>query len=93
MIFLQEKCDVYSFGILLLEMSLTHGNTKDLLFEGKSAHAVMAVVAAKWAPTPEPSFAAAFPGISRIIAACLSSNPQQRPTISEVHGDLTRNII
>ncbi|KAJ8759701.1 hypothetical protein K2173_009802 [Erythroxylum novogranatense] len=89
-----EKCDVYSFGVLALEIvmgkhprdlisSLSSSNIQDDLLSELLDHRLI---------PPENQIAEIITTIVKIAISCLRSNPQSRPTMQRISLKLSTRI-
>ncbi|KAI5566636.1 hypothetical protein BDE02_13G033900 [Populus trichocarpa] len=94
-----EKCDVYSFGVLTMEviMGMHPGDLISSLsasaFSSSSCsqinqHALLKDVIDQRIPLPENRVAEGLVYIIKIAFACLLANPQSRPTMRQVASEL-----
>ena len=77
-----EKCDVYSFGVLLLEMCFRHGLRE--AFTGLGGMAAVHKVAAGWQPELPPYVQHDLPVLGSLIRRCLHAKFRERPAIANV---------
>lgn len=90
-----EKCDVYSFGVLTLEIIMGR-HPGDLLSPSSSStslpmsqHTILKDVLDQCIPPPEHRVASGVVYIARLAFACLCTDPQSRPTMKQVASDLS----
>ncbi|CAI8586538.1 unnamed protein product [Vicia faba] len=87
-----EKCDVFSFGVLCLEiiMGKHPGDLISTLFsscEAPKAHSLLLKdVLDQRLPLPENSIAKDVILVAKLAFACLSENPRSRPTMKQVYN-------
>jgi len=85
-----EKCDVYSFGVLALEIIMGK-HPRDLISQFVSPSMpptvqdlLLADVLDQWPPQPTKPIDGEVILIVRLALACLSQNPRSRPTMEQV---------
>lgn len=89
---MNEKCDVFSFGVLCLEIIMGKHPGDLILTLFSSSEAPMAYnlllkdVLDTRLPLPENSVAKDVILIAKIAFACLSGNPHSRPTMKQVYN-------
>ncbi|CAI9276130.1 unnamed protein product [Lactuca saligna] len=83
-----EKCDVYSFGIVALEMIMgkLHGELPTL----SADYLVLENVGYSRIPLPSPQVEKQVNLVLNLSRACLNSNPQERPTMRQVSNLLMK---
>ncbi|TYJ15785.1 hypothetical protein E1A91_A10G206700v1 [Gossypium mustelinum] len=97
-----EKCDVYSFGVLTIEVLMgTHpgdllsylsssASASTLPFMSNDQHVLLKDVIDKRLSPPEIEAAEGVVSTIKIAFACLNDNPQHRPTMQQVAQALSR---
>lgn len=78
-----EKCDVYSFGVLALEV-IKGKHPGDIIFSGSSPSAKkmqLVDVLDQRLPPPPPKILDELTKIVNLAIASLNTNPQSRPTM------------
>lgn len=88
-----EKCDVYSFGVLTLEiiMGMHPGEFISSLRETSIAqNLLLKDVLDPRLPLPTKSIVEGVILIAKLAFACLNENPQFRPTMEQVSMELMR---
>ena len=89
---MNEKCDVFSFGVLCLEiiMGKHPGDLTLTLFSSSEVpmayNLLLKDVLDKRLPLPENSVAKDVFLIAKMAFACLSENPHSRPTMKQVYN-------
>lgn len=94
-----EKCDVYSFGVLTLEIIMGRhpGDFISALLSPSSSstslpmsqHTILKDVLDQCIPPPEHRVASGVVYIAKLAFACLRADPQSRPTMKQVASDLS----
>ncbi|EEF39415.1 receptor protein kinase, putative [Ricinus communis] len=91
-----EKCDVYSFGVVTFE-TIMGRHPADLISSVMSTsslsspvdqHILFKDVIDQRLPTPEDKVGEGLVSVARLALACLSTNPQSRPTMRQVSSYL-----
>nr|KAJ0218264.1 hypothetical protein LSAT_V11C300125340 [Lactuca sativa] len=83
-----EKCDVYSFGIVALEVIMgKHPGEVPTL---RADYLVLANVGDSRIPLPSPHVEKKVNMVLNLSRACLNSNPQERPTMCQVSNLLMK---
>lgn len=88
-----KKCDVYSFGVLALEI-LMGKHPRDLIMSSSVASTIVGrdldlkEVLDQRISYPQHSVAKKVMLIARIAFACLNENPRTRPTMEQVCKEL-----
>ncbi|KAL7608340.1 hypothetical protein Lser_V15G11870 [Lactuca serriola] len=83
-----EKCDVYSFGIVALEVIM--GKHPGELPTLSADYLVLANVGDSRIPLPSPQVEKQVNLVLNLSRACLNSNPQERPTMHQVSNLLMK---
>ena len=91
-----EKCDVYSFGVLALEVIMGKHPGDLILFPSSSltttstAHNILLknTLDQRLKP-PKNQVALKVVSIAKLAFACLATNPKSRPTMQEVSHELS----
>ena len=89
-----EKCDVYSFGVLCLEIIIGKysGDLISCLMESPAGSTIQSFllkdVLDQWLPHPTNRVAKEVISIARIAFDCLSKDPHCRPTMQQVSDEL-----
>ncbi|KAJ6877007.1 MDIS1-interacting receptor like kinase 2-like [Populus alba x Populus x berolinensis] len=94
-----EKCDVYSFGVITMEVimgmhpgdlisSLSASAFSSSSFSQINQHSLLKEVIDQRIPLPENRVAEGVVSIIKIAFACLLANPQSRPTMRQVASKL-----
>ena len=78
-----EKCDVYSFGILMFEIL-----SREIAFEGRLQQQIIAQVTAGRRPSPIPEDSP--PELVTLMEKCWAQDPYLRPEFEGVVRQLTR---
>ncbi|XP_054789717.1 MDIS1-interacting receptor like kinase 2-like [Prosopis cineraria] len=85
-----EKCDVYSFGVLTLEiiMGIHPGELISSLMEGSTGDDLLLkdVLDPRLSPLTKPILDEVIL-VAKIAWSCLNENPQSRPTMEQVEVD------
>lgn len=88
-----EKCDVYSFGVLVLEVVMgTH--PRDLLehlASSRRQNLQLAEVMEKRPLPPTTEEEKDIVNLMKVAFTCLQATPQARPTMQEVYQTLIQN--
>lgn len=92
-----EKCDVYSFGVLALEI-IKGNHVGDMIFSAMSSSSQLANIELKDVldqrlPIPSVPVADELTKIAKIAISCLRENPKSRPSmymVSQVLSASTR---
>lgn len=92
---INEKCDIYSFGVVTLEIIMGK-HPADLIssFAASSSSSpneeqmLVKDVIDQRLPTPENRVAEGVVHAAKIAFACLDANPESRPTMSQVSSHL-----
>ncbi|XP_011029916.1 PREDICTED: probable LRR receptor-like serine/threonine-protein kinase At4g08850 [Populus euphratica] len=94
-----EKCDVYSFGVLTLEIIMGRhpGDFISALLSPSSSstswptsqHTILKDVLDQCIPPPEHRVASGVVYIAKLAFACLRADPESRPTMKQVASDLS----
>ncbi|CAH1414006.1 unnamed protein product [Lactuca virosa] len=84
-----EKCDVYSFGIVTLEMIM--GKHPSELQSLSTDYLVLANVGDSRIPLPSPQVEKQVKSVLSLSRACLNSNPNRRPTMRQVSNLLMKD--
>ena len=94
-----EKCDVYSFGVLTLEVMMGKhpGNfISSLMISASSSssspigrHTLLKDVLDRRLPPPENEHADGVALVAKLAFACLQTDPHYRPTMKQVSTELT----
>ncbi|KAF7815677.1 MDIS1-interacting receptor like kinase 2-like [Senna tora] len=90
-----EKCDVYSFGVLTLEIIIGEhpGELISSLVGTSTAYNLpLKVVLDQRLPHPTKSTVEEVISIAKVAFACLSENPPSRPTMEQVSNELLMSI-
>ncbi|KAJ9153752.1 hypothetical protein P3X46_027160 [Hevea brasiliensis] len=88
-----EKCDIYSFGVVTLEI-LMGKHPGDVVSSLSSStppidqQTLMKDVIDQCLPTPKNKDAEGVIHVAKLALACLSTNPQSRPTMKQVSSKL-----
>ncbi|KAJ9182692.1 hypothetical protein P3X46_006657 [Hevea brasiliensis] len=84
-----EKCDVYSFGVVTLEILMGRhpGDFISSLSQMDQCTLLKDVIDQRL-PTPQNKAAEGVIHIAQLALACLSANPQSRPTMRQVSSQL-----
>ncbi|PIA55377.1 hypothetical protein AQUCO_00800262v1 [Aquilegia coerulea] len=95
---LTEKCDVYSFGVLGLEMIMGKHPGEFIPFLTTSSCAVGASMLLvnmldKRLPPPIPEILKEVAVVAKLALACLNTSPECRPTMDSVSHDLSSCMI
>lgn len=80
---LTEKCDLYSFGVLILEviMGVHPGNIiPSLTTSPDEFNSVLVDILDKHLPPPTTEIFKQIVVIAKLASACLDANPEHRPT-------------
>ena len=88
---LSEKCDVYSFGVLALEV-IMGGHPSDLLSNLSSStcrQISLRDVLDPRLPPPEGQVTQELVLAAQLAMACLRASPQSRPTMRQVSQELS----
>ena len=88
-----EKCDVYSFGVLTLELIMGN-HPGDLISFLSSSSAMTSTTQLKdildqCLKSPRNQVALKVVLIAKLALACLATNPKSRPTMQEVSKQLS----
>lgn len=93
---MNEKCDVFSFGVLCLEiiMGKHPGDLVSTLFsssEAPIAHGLLLKdVLDQRLPLPENSIAKDVILVAKLAFACLTENPRSRPSMKQAYNMFVR---
>ncbi|KAL3721412.1 hypothetical protein ACJRO7_033843 [Eucalyptus globulus] len=82
-----EKCDVYSFGMVAMETMMGEhpGDIISILLKSSGEDIMLHKILDRWLPFPrENSIARSIALIVSLAFACLSANPKSRPTMKQV---------
>jgi serine/threonine protein kinase len=94
-----EKCDVYSFGVLTLELMIgKHPGvlSSSLMFSASTSsssptghNTLLKDVLDQRLPPPENELADGVAHVAKLAFACLQTDPNYRPTMRQVSTELT----
>ena len=94
-----EKCDVYSFGVLTLEVMMgKHPGvlSSSLMFSASTSsssptghNTLLKDVLDQRLPPPENELADGVAHVAKLAFACLQTDPNYRPTMRQVSTELT----
>jgi serine/threonine protein kinase len=94
-----EKCDVYSFGVLTLEVMIRkHPGvlSSSLMFSASTSsssptghNTLLKDVLDQRLPPPENELADGVAHVAKLAFACLQTDPNYRPTMRQVSTELT----
>ncbi|CAH1413993.1 unnamed protein product [Lactuca virosa] len=85
-----EKCDVYSFGIVALEVMM--GKHPGELPTMSTDYLVLANVGDSRIPLPSPQVEKQVNLVLNLARACLNSNPKERPTMHQVSNLFMKDL-
>lgn len=96
-----DKCDVYSFGVLTLEIIMGHHPSETMCsLSSCSASAALSLLPShvqtlpfndlldERLPVPTPEMAEEVATITKLGFGCLNANPLLRPTMEQVYMEL-----
>ncbi|KAL7609721.1 hypothetical protein Lser_V15G11867 [Lactuca serriola] len=86
-----EKCDVYSFGIVALEVIM--GKHPGEISTLSADYLVLGNVGDSRIPLPSPQVEKQVDLVLSLSRACLSSNPNGRPTMRQVSNRLMKDLL
>ncbi|KAF5185996.1 Mdis1-interacting receptor like kinase [Thalictrum thalictroides] len=91
---LTEKCDVYSFGVLALEVIMGNhpGDIIYNLFSSSSSYAnniILIDILDKRLPPPTKEIWKEVVFVAKMAVACLNTNPESRPKMDFVSHELS----
>ncbi|KAL7608334.1 hypothetical protein Lser_V15G11878 [Lactuca serriola] len=90
-----EKCDVYSFGIVALEviMGKHPGELPTMSANYHANYQVLANVGDSRIPLPSPQVEKQVNLVLNLARACLNSNPKERPTMRQVSNLFMKDLL
>ncbi|XP_023771681.1 MDIS1-interacting receptor like kinase 2-like [Lactuca sativa] len=86
-----EKCDVYSFGIVALEVIM--GKHPGELPTLSADYLVLSNVGDSRIPLPSPQVEKQVNLVLNLARACLNSNPKERPTMRQVSNQFMKDLL
>ena len=84
-----EKCDVYSFGVLILELFMGH-HPRDYLSSMDKRSTLLENLLDTRLPPPEVEITSEIFKVVTVAVQCIEPNPSHRPTMQQVAKVLSR---